>query len=118
VKSRFVILHHKIDRGEHWDLMIEDGPVLLTWQLTKEPARLDDFPIAARRIGDHRKAYLVYEGPISGDRGNVTRVDEGEAEFQERSAVLYCVRLRGRRWAGTVSLPGQSTGEARLWQRV
>ncbi len=35
--SRFAILHHKTAGGEHWDLMLERGGVLLTWQLEREP---------------------------------------------------------------------------------
>ena len=31
--SRFVILHHRLAGGEHWDLMLEHGESLATWQL-------------------------------------------------------------------------------------
>ena len=79
--SRFVILHHRVEGGEHWDLMLEHGEVLLTWQLSRMPAGPESFPVPAKRIGDHRKAYLTYEGPISGNRGTVRRVAEGEVQI-------------------------------------
>jgi len=76
--TRFVILHHTLTNGEHWDLMLEHQGTLLTWQLLAEPRGHESLPIAARRIGNHRLAYLTYEGPVSGDRGEVRRVDAGE----------------------------------------
>ena len=35
--SRFVILHHRLDDGEHWDLMLEHGEVLLTGEAQVTP---------------------------------------------------------------------------------
>ncbi len=118
--TQYVILHHKMDGGEHWDLMLERGEVLLTWQLLREPvapvsSRCDSqaenpshtrshLPIPARRIGDHRKAYLDYEGPISGGRGHVRRVDAGTVEFEQLTASRCVVDLHGDRLRGRYSL--------------
>jgi len=98
--NRFVILHHRLDDSEHWDLMLEQGDVLLTWQLLREPVNRESLPIPARRIGDHRKAYLDYEGPITGNRGTVRRVDSGSVEIIDNTAdgcrfVLIGGSLRG-----------------------
>ena len=82
----FVILHHQVAGREHWDLMLEHGGVLLTWQLEREPVLHADLPMPARRIGDHRLAYLEYEGPVSRDRGTVTRVDRGPVRITEITA--------------------------------
>jgi hypothetical protein len=75
----YVILHHLgIDRP-HFDLMFEFAPgsALATW-------RLDQWPVVhsmkVERLGDHRREYLDYEGPLTGDRGYVRRVDLGECE--------------------------------------
>jgi len=100
-RSHFVILHHRLKGGEHWDLMLEHGDLLLTWQLEREPTDSAALPIPARRIGDHRKVYLTYEGPVSGDRGEVRRVDAGEVNIiaATHSCVLFELRqgrLRGR----------------------
>ncbi len=57
--------------------MLEEADALATWQLHRDPATLTAGPIPATRIADHRKAYLSYEGPVSGDRGTVHVVDAG-----------------------------------------
>ncbi len=102
--SRFVILHHRISDGEHWDLMLEQGEVLLTWQLLREPIDRSSLPIPARRIGEHRKTYLDYEGPLTGDRGVVRRVDSGSLEVLEHTPSRLQVVLEGRRLNGTFAL--------------
>ena len=82
---RFAILRHEMPpeaaRPSHWDLMLEYRGVLLAWELPAIPfaglpATFEDLGI--RRLGDHRMAYLTYEGPVSGDRGSVVQVDSGE----------------------------------------
>lgn len=102
--ARFVILHHTTSDGEHWDFMLEEGEVLLTWQLLREPAGLSALPIPARRIGDHRKVYLDYEGPLSGDRGTVRRVESGVYEWLERTEERWRLRFQGARWCGVATL--------------
>ena len=102
--SRFVILHHRLDHGEHWDLMLEQGDVLLTWQLLREPIDRDSLPIPARRIGEHRKAYLDYEGPLTRNRGSVRRVDSGRLEIVENTAQQCQFTLLGRRLSGSFLL--------------
>jgi hypothetical protein len=108
--SRFVILHHRVKGGEHWDLMLEHGEKLATWQLSREPAAPTDLPMAAQRIGDHRKAYLNYEGPISGDRGHVRRVDAGTVEWHEFSDDTCAFDLNGSRLRGKFQLTSQTDG--------
>lgn len=78
VPRRFAILHHTGYGREHWDLLLEQDETLLAWQLRSFPTSDDDFPVAGVRIADHRKTYLDYEGPVSGDRGQVTAVDRGQ----------------------------------------
>ena len=74
--------------------MLESGEVLLTWQLFADPKTALP-PIPARRIGDHRKAYLSYEGPIGGDRGVVTRVEQGTYRILSVDARGYLLQLEG-----------------------
>lgn len=95
----FVILHHVTRDGEHWDLMIQRGETLRTWRLRVGGVPTVDQPVPVQRIGDHRLAYLDYEGPVSGDRGHVRRVDRGRATWrdEERAAAEDAmVQLRGR----------------------
>lgn len=102
--SRFVILHHTGFRAEHWDLMLEEGDVLLTWQLPREPCGPAAFPMSAARIGDHRKLYLDYEGPVSRNRGAVTRFDGGDLQILERTEVAIRFELSGEKLAGRFRL--------------
>jgi len=102
--TRFAILHHTTGCGEHWDLLLEHGDVLLAWQLLCEPAGPQSLPIPARRIADHRKLYLDYEGPISRDRGHVTRVDAGTVEIEKLTGEECVVTLRGKRLSGRFAL--------------
>lgn len=99
---RFVLLHHRLPddstRKSHWDLMIEAGDFLLTFELQSLPGNLSnhtcvDWP--ATRLADHRRHYLDYEGVIApptqassamkelaSGRGSVHRIAAGYAICQ------------------------------------
>lgn len=102
--ARFAILHHRAPQGEHWDLMLERGGVLLTWQLSRDPGDGASLPIPARRIQNHRTRYLDYEGPVSGDRGVVIRVDRGRVEFSNITDGECSFELTGGRLCGAFSV--------------
>lgn len=94
---RFVILRHTLPSGDrqgtHFDLMLEDEGKLLTWALPDLP--LPGCEFIAMQLPDHRLAYLDYEGPISSNRGEVQRVEEGEFLWMERSEEVQSVELKG-----------------------
>lgn len=98
--DRFVILHHRQDPGEHWDLMLEMGEVLWTWRLARNPLNPNPGPIPATRTADHRKGYLTYEGPISSDRGFVTRVEDGVQRIVSNCGDVMLVELSGHKLQG------------------
>jgi hypothetical protein len=95
---------------EHWDLMIELDDTLATWRLARLPRTGDHTPIAATRLGDHRKAYLTYEGPLSRDRGEVTRVEEGTCEILGSGENEWRFRLMGIRVSGEFCLSDRGDG--------
>jgi hypothetical protein len=107
---RFVILEHD-HPTLHWDLMLEHGATLKTWRLPQPPAHpfpespSHDAAAGALPLPDHRLMYLDYEGPVSGDRGHVTRWDAGTYESVQQDAAAWTVRLAGGRWQGVVTLP-------------
>lgn len=92
---RFVILRHEpgeVSAGEavHWDFLVETvagAEWLPTWRLAawEEGA----FVVEAVRLPDHRRAYLDYEGPISGGRGRVKRVASGVVEILRQTATRW-----------------------------
>lgn len=85
---RFVVQHHILADGDgHWDLMLEAGEVLWTWSLPHPPEEAARGPMTARQLGDHRLAYLDYEGEVSGGRGRVEIHDRGTYEWAEAGAV-------------------------------
>ncbi|HEY7117716.1 MAG TPA: hypothetical protein VH475_14100 [Tepidisphaeraceae bacterium] len=77
---RFVVLHHTGVEPPHFDLMFETAPgsKLVTWRSPVWPLI---GPTAVERLADHRRAYLEYEGAVSGGRGEVKRVLAGSFRF-------------------------------------
>ena len=117
--ARFALLRHELPpsqpRASHWDLLLEVGDHLATWTLAKLPAAwmsnlgascaaTSHARVRAVRIHDHRLAYLDYEGPVSNDRGLVTRCDRGDFEVEEWRDDLCRVVLSGGVLQGAVEL--------------
>jgi hypothetical protein len=100
---RFVVLRHVDREGTHFDLMIESGERLATWKGGLPPESCQDAAWKCRRIGDHRREYLEYEGPVSGDRGEVFRHDWGECVVEEFGATVR-VNIGGRKLSGQFDL--------------
>src|SRR6516162_7447107 len=98
---RFVILSHDHPHL-HWDFMLEMEGKLRTWRLERLPA--PGVGIRAEPLGDHRIAYLDYEGPVSGGRGSVTRWDAGEFEWGKNEPGEIFVGLRGSKLRGQARL--------------
>src|ERR1700722_11548052 len=110
--ARFVVLTHDHPKL-HWDFMLEHEGALRTWRLASPPDT--DCPIYVERLGDHRIAYLDYEGPVSRNRGNVQRWDAGTYETVESTRHRVTVDLAGEKLAGVISLR-QSLSLWRFWR--
>ena len=97
VPVRYVVLHHTGVVPEHYDLMIQlpGGERLMTWRILTPPETWGREMPAAERLADHRLAYLTYEGPISGGRGQVKRVAEGMGEYCASAPHGCRLRLQG-----------------------
>ena len=98
---RFALLEHRTSEGVHWDLLLEVAGQsrLATWRLAANPC-ITAGPIRCERIADHRRVYLEYEGPISGGRGDVKRVDGGAATWLAPPEQQTAFELRGGRLWG------------------
>jgi hypothetical protein len=109
---RYVILEH--DHPElHWDLMLESGDVLRTWRLPAPPQ--PGQALVATASFDHRRLYLDYEGPISGNRGRVVRWDGGVLTWQEMEVNHLVFRLLGHRLQGLATLDQTTPTEWRFF---
>ncbi|MDJ0507765.1 MAG: DNA polymerase ligase N-terminal domain-containing protein [Crocosphaera sp.] len=74
----FVFHFHTDYKSPHYDLMLDDGDALATWQLEIPLSEIvEKQTISVHKIQDHRLFYLTYEGDISGGRGKIQRIDFG-----------------------------------------
>jgi hypothetical protein len=105
---RFVVLQHD-HPYLHWDFMLESGGALRTWRLTSPPQ--PDLLITATPLGEHRLAYLDYEGPLSGNRGNVVRWDRGDYEMVQDSGSHIIIKLQGEKTRGIAALSRSDADE-------
>jgi hypothetical protein len=123
---RFVLLYHECPPGyarpSHWDFMLEAGDSLRTWALIELPRDWqaahaqtdlviadcapisDSNTVLADSLGDHRRDYLDYEGPVGGERGRVTRIDAGLFQTVAESSQRWRIELFGQHLQGTVTL--------------
>ena len=101
----FVIHEHSGFGPTHYDLMLEDGPVLATWQIPVCPFPIGQTDgVSAIKLPDHRRRYLDYQGPISGGRGEVRLVEKGTYELLARGEGLWRVRFCGSVLQGSFEL--------------
>lgn len=92
----------------HFDLLFETsaGSALAAWRSPVWPLL---GTIAVQRLKDHRRAYLEYEGEISGGRGHVTRVAGGTFRLLQKTQDLLAVELDNDR--RRLMFVRQATGE-------
>jgi hypothetical protein len=113
---RFVFLHHQLPVGSqqvtHYDWMLEHDGRLLTWAINERPFdQVSSGSCTAIRLDDHRIEYLQYQGSISGNRGQVTRLIEGRYDWTEpilggRVSSLI-IRVEQKSWQVTFDPPIQ-----------
>lgn len=93
--TRAVVLEHTLpDGSRHFDWMIErlepgTERRLCTWRTEHRPDVAGRF--RGERIGDHRAAYLEFEGELSENRGRVVRLASGAAAWRHRDEGRICV---------------------------
>lgn len=97
-----VQLRHRLpDGSEHVDWLIAQDPrgalPLLSFRVAR---RIDDLregeAVGAERLAEHRPMYLSYEGPISGDRGEVERLCGGTVVLQRRRPGSWELQIQWR----------------------
>ncbi|GIX00897.1 MAG: hypothetical protein KatS3mg111_4229 [Pirellulaceae bacterium] len=115
--GRFALLHHTFlpsqTGNNHWDLMFDQPDGLLTFRLLALPVPSDPrqgHRVTAVRLPTHRRKYLEYEGPLSGQRGHVQRVAGGtyhakKQDLPHQPHVSWQVDLRSPQLDATLILP-------------
>ena len=89
---KYVVLRHEGVDDPHFDLMFETSPGcdLATW-------RASEWPISATTqftpLRPHRRAFLQYQGAISGDRGTVHRLHAANHMIEEDTPQHLVVKL-------------------------
>jgi hypothetical protein len=111
--ARFAILCHDGLNGRHWDLLLEHGASLKTWALPELPK--PGVELLCQALPDHRWLYLDYEGPISGGRGSVARVDRGDCQVIAAGDDRWRIDLRGQQFSGRVDLQRDSDHWRLFW---
>jgi hypothetical protein len=116
-----VLLRHETAGGVHHDWLMADprksaDPESRLWTGRVGPpsrdwADLGTWPV--QPIGAHRRDYLTYEGPLSGGRGRVTRVDEGTFVPLDWTKTRILIDLKFRHCQGRVELVPIDQG---LWR--
>lgn len=82
---------------DHYDWLFESSGTLATWATRDRLPTHTDGEVAGLRLPDHRTMYLDFEGPVSGNRGSVRRVELGFFEVIRSSSDRYQLRTRGTR---------------------
>ena len=106
-----VILYHETPGDaavdSHLDFMLQANDELLTWRWDTIP--LDNQVFVASRLANHRIEYLTFEGKLSGNRGTVTRIDQGtfeptiEISQQQFSIFIQTTKFQGELVAKALS---------------
>lgn len=99
----FVVLRHSDQGGDHFDLMIDQGSHLATWKFQQAPETVDTV-LVCRRIFDHRRFFLDYEGPLSGDKGSVSQHDRGHCRILGCADDEWNVSFLGKHLVGRFDL--------------
>ena len=103
---RFVILWHEagpgLARASHFDLLFEEEGDARAWFVERmiEPG----VELSAGELPRHRLFYFDYEGPISGNRGAVSRWDSGTYHAVRSGEDFFEVELLGARLMGSLRL--------------
>ena len=98
---RFAILQHDYPTL-HWDIFLQEGNRLLSWRGDHHGHFLNGGLVV--QTDDHRLVYLDYQGPLTGQRGTVRRIDGGALAWKHRGEHEFIAEIKGQRWQGLLRL--------------
>lgn len=104
MSDQFVIQKHTEPGSAHWDLMLQNGDMLQTWRLDKEPKQLLEAQTKAEKIFDHPLRFLTYEGYVNEGKGSVKIADKGTCKITAQSDGKIEMELAGEILKGEFTL--------------
>jgi len=102
----YVIQRHQASHL-HWDLRLQEGNVLKSWAVPKEPPAAEGIRRLAVEVEDHPLDYAGFEGVIPEGEygaGKVEIWDRGTYELLESSPPKRVILIHGRRLQGSYVL--------------
>jgi len=124
-----VLLHQRPDGSRHYDLVVDAPAELLgppgsegacpTWSFCRPPG---DSPMECRRLFDHPRRFLTYEGRLRPGLGSVYRYDAGACSLSGEPDGTLVITLHGDRIVGSFTItrvgdaPGGSKEGQYLWR--
>ena len=106
MKNAYLVHEHR-SRRLHWDLRLEEGGVLKSWAVPKEPPEAPGVKRLAVQVEDHPLGYGTFEGEIPAGNygaGSVRIWDSGRHEPIETTDGKRVFRLSGKRLTGRYCL--------------
>lgn len=106
---RFAVLHHQGVDCPHFDILLETAPErdLTAWRSPQWPIT---GVVSLTALPEHRRIYLEYEGVVSGNRGFVSRVAEGQYDLVRPSPDEWLVRFADPK-LGSLSIARDGRGD-------
>lgn len=111
----YVIQKHHASRL-HWDLRLEEGGVLRSWAVPKEPPVEIGVRRLAVQVEDHPLDYASFEGTIPAGEygaGTVEIWDSGTYRILEKTPAKLWLEISGKRLSGPYVLLKLKAGEAK-----
>jgi hypothetical protein len=92
VTLRYAVLRHSEIAEPHFDFLVETypGSELATWRSAVWPI---EQATVLKRLKDHRRIYLDYEGELSERRGRVERVAAGTCNVDIGESSVWTIQL-------------------------
>lgn len=91
--------------------MFESGGALRSWRVEGAPD--SSGPLPASPLAPHRLAYLDYEGPVSGNRGEVRRWDRGTYQELPSGPEGFAAQVAGAKLNGRIQFYTDDFGQCR-----
>ena len=115
--GRFVILWHDVEnlsgRQNHYDFLLESAGFFVTLELSDLPWQ--GTKVEAKVLPPHRLDYWELEGPISGNRGCVTRITRGDYQLIATSKGQWEIPLCSAEIKTVLKINSETSDEFSQW---